>query len=543
MSFAAFDGTRRVPVATNEPVRSFAPNSPETKNLKLRLDRMAAEQVEIPIVIGGRRIHTGDIGTVTMPCDHHHVLATYHKATPALVHEAIAASAAASAEWSSWRWEDRAAVFLRAAELLTTTWRDTVLAATMLGQAKTVHQGEIDATCELIDFWRFNVQFAQDLYSEQPLSDHTMWNQLDYRPLEGFVYAVTPFNFTAIGGNLPGAPALMGNVVLWKPSATALLSSWYTMQLLEEAGLPPGVINFIPGDAAMISDIALAHRDLAGVHFTGSTAVFNSMWKTIGSNMGTYKSYPRIVGETGGKDFIVVHPSADPQAVAVGIVRGAFEYQGQKCSAASRAYVPKSMWPDVKARCVAMMAEMKQGDVRDFSNYVAAVIDRKAFNRLKGYLDDAKTSATIVAGGGYDDSKGWFIEPTIVETNDPKHRMLCEELFGPVITIHPYEDSAWRETLTLVDTTSPYALTGAIFSRDRGAVREAMSVLRQSAGNLYINDKPTGAVVGQQPFGGARGSGTNDKAGSKLNLMRWVSARTIKETFSSPLDWRYPFLG
>ena len=533
MSFAAFDGTRRVPVATNEPVRSFAPNSPETKNLKLRLDRMAAEQVEIPIVIGGRRIHTGDIGTVTMPCDHHHVLATYHKATPALVHEAIAASAAASAEWSSWRWEDRAAVFLRAAELLTTTWRDTVLAATMLGQAKTVHQGEIDATCELIDFWRFNVQFAQDLYSEQPLSDHTMWNQLDYRPLEGFVYAVTPFNFTAIGGNLPGAPALMGNVVLWKPSATALLSSWYTMQLLEEAGLPPGVINFIPGDAAMISDIALAHRDLAGVHFTGSTAVFNSMWKTIGSNMGTYKSYPRIVGETGGKDFIVVHPSADPQAVAVGIVRGAFEYQGQKCSAASRAYVPKSMWPDVKARCVAMMAEMKQGDVRDFSNYVAAVIDRKAFNRLKGYLDDAKTTATIVAGGGYDDSKGWFIEPTIVETNDPKHRMLCEELFGPVITIHPYEDSAWRETLTLVDTTSPYALTGAIFSRDRGAVREAMSMLRQSAGNLYINDKPTGAVVGQQPFGGARGSGTNDKAGSKLNLTRWVSARNIKETFNT----------
>jgi 1-pyrroline-5-carboxylate dehydrogenase len=434
-------------------------------------------------------------------------------------------------------------VFLRAAELLTTTWRDTVLAATMLGQAKTVHQGEIDATCELIDFWRFNVQFAQDLYSEQPLSDHSMWNQLDYRPLEGFVYAVTPFNFTAIGGNLPGAPALMGNVVLWKPSATALLSSWYTMQLLEEAGLPPGVINFIPGDAAMISDIALAHRDLAGVHFTGSTAVFNSMWKTIGSNMGTYKSYPRIVGETGGKDFIVVHPSADPQAVAVGIVRGAFEYQGQKCSAASRAYVPKSMWPDVKARCVAMMAEMKQGDVRDFSNFVAAVIDRKAFNRLKGYLDDAKTSATIVAGGGYDDSKGWFIEPTIVETDDPTHRMLCEELFGPVITIHPYDDHAWRETLTLVDTTSPYALTGAIFSRDRGAVREAMSVLRQSAGNLYINDKPTGAVVGQQPFGGARGSGTNDKAGSKLNLMRWVSARNIKETFSSPLDWRYPFLG
>ena len=543
MSFAAFDGTRRVPVAANEPVRSYAPSSAETKNLKLRLDRMAAEQVEIPIVIGGRRIYTGNLGTVTMPCDHQHVLATYHKATPELVHEAIAASAAAYAEWSSWRWEDRAAVFLRAAELLTTTWRDTINASTMLGQDKTVHQAEIDAACEMIDFWRFNVQFAQDLYAEQPLSDHSMWNQLDYRPLEGFVYAVTPFNFTAIGGNLPSAPAMMGNVVLWKPSATAILSSWYTMQLLEEAGLPPGVINFIPGDAAMISDIALAHCDLAGVHFTGSTSVFNSMWKTIGSNMGTYRSYPRIVGETGGKDFIVVHPSADPQAVAVGIVRGAFEYQGQKCSAASRAYVPKSMWPDVKERCIKMMAEMKQGDVRDFSNFVAAVIDKKAFNRLKGYLDDAKTSATIVAGGGYDDSKGWFIEPTIVETDDPTHRMLCEELFGPVITIHPYDDNAWRETLTLVDTTSPYALTGAIFSRDRGAVREAMSVLRQSAGNLYINDKPTGAVVGQQPFGGARGSGTNDKAGSKLNLMRWVSARNIKETFSSPLDWRYAFLG
>ncbi len=543
MSFAAFDGTRRVPPAVNEPVRAYAPGSAERASLQTRLEQMAAEVAEIPVVIGGRRIHTGHTGTVRMPCDHQHVLATYHKATPELVHEAIAAAAAARAEWASWRWEERAAVFLRAAELLTTTWRNTLLAATMLGQAKTVHQAEIDATCELIDFWRFNVQFAQELYAEQPLSDHTMWNQLDYRPLEGFVYAVTPFNFTAIGGNLPGAPALMGNVVLWKPSATALLSSWYTYLLLEEAGLPKGVINFIPGDAAMISDIALTHRDLAGVHFTGSTGVFNSMWETVGRNMGKYRSYPRIVGETGGKDFIVVHPSADPQAVAVGMVRGAFEYQGQKCSAASRAYVPASLWPTVKARCIAMMAEMKQGDTRDFSNFVAAVIDERAFDRLAGAIDDAKTNATIVAGGGYDKSTGWFIQPTIVETQDPNYRSLCDELFGPLLTVYVYDDAKWMETLALVDGTSPYALTGAVFSRDRQAVREAMTHLRNAAGNFYINDKPTGAVVGQQPFGGARGSGTNDKAGSKSNLMRWVSTRTIKETFSSPLDWKYPFLG
>ncbi len=543
MSSAAFDGTRRVPPAVNEPVRSYAPNSPERRSLQQRLAAMAAEQVEIPIVIGGRRIHTGDVGTVTMPCDHQHLLGTYHKATRANVEDAIAACTAAQVTWASWRWEDRAAVFLRAAELLTTTWRDTLLAATMLGQSKTVHQAEIDAACELIDFWRFNAQFAQELYGEQPQSDHTMWNQLDYRPLEGFVYAVTPFNFTAIAGNLPGAPALMGNTVLWKPGATAILSAWYIYLLLEEAGLPPGVINFVPGDAATISDVALNHRDLGGVHFTGSTGVFNSMWETIGRNMNNYRSYPRIVGETGGKDFIVVHPSADPQAVAVGIVRGAFEYQGQKCSAASRAYVPKSMWPDVKARCVAMMAEMKQGDVRDLGNFVGAVIDRKAFTRIKGYLDDAKQTATIVAGGECDDTTGWFVQPTIVETADPKHRMLCEEIFGPVITIHPYEDAAWSETLRVVDQTSPYALTGAVFSRDRAAVIEATTVLRQAAGNFYINDKPTGAVVGQQPFGGARGSGTNDKAGSKMNLMRWVSARNIKETFSSPLDWRYAFLG
>ena len=543
MSTAAFDGTRRVPPAVNEPVRTYAPNSPERASVQRRLEQMASEQVEIPIVIGGRRIKSGDCGKVTMPCDHGHVLATYHKASREHVQDAIKACMVAREEWANWRWEDRAAVFLRAAELLTTTWRDTLLAATMLGQAKTIHQAEIDATCELIDFWRYNAQFAQELYGEQPNSNNAMWNQLDYRALEGFVYAVTPFNFTAIGGNLPGAPALMGNTVLWKPGATALLSGWYIYLLLEEAGLPPGVINFIPGDPALISEVALNHRDLGGVHFTGSTGVFNSMWETIGKNMNNYRSYPRIVGETGGKDFIVVHPSADPQAVAVGIVRGAFEYQGQKCSAASRAYVPKSMWPDVKERCVAMMKEMKQGDVRDFSNFVAAVIDQKAFNRIKGYLDDAKVSAKIVAGGGYDDSKGWFVQPTIVETEDPKHRMLCEEIFGPVITIHPYEDSTWSELLRTVDATSPYALTGAVFARDRRAILEASHALRNAAGNFYINDKPTGAVVGQQPFGGARGSGTNDKAGSKMNLMRWVSVRTVKETFSPPLDWKYPFLG
>lgn len=542
MSFAAFDGTRRVPPARNEPVFSFAPGTPERKALKARIASMAKEQTEIPLVIGGKRILTGNTGKVTMPCDHHHVLGTYHKATPEHVHQAIAAAEAAHKEWSQWRWEDRAAVFLRAAELLTTTWRYDILAATMLGQAKTAHQAEIDATCELIDFWRFNAQFAQELYDEQPLSDHTMWNQLDYRPLEGFVFAVTPFNFTSIAGNLPTAPALMGNTVVWKPASSAMLSAWYLMQLLEEAGLPPGVINFVAGDAAAISDVVLTHKDLAGVHFTGSTAVFNSMWETIGRNMGVYRSYPRIVGETGGKDFIVAHSSADPQALAVAMVRGAFEYQGQKCSAASRAYIPKSLWPDVRDRCVSMMKDMKQGDTTDFSNFIGAVIDEKAFRRIARYLDDAKKTETIVAGGGYDDSKGWYIEPTIVQVKNGGHVLLCEELFGPVLTVYVYDDDKFAETLELVNSTSPYALTGAVFSRDRNAVRLASGVLRQSAGNFYINDKPTGAVVGQQPFGGARGSGTNDKAGSKLNLMRWVSARNVKETFSPPLDWKYPFL-
>ncbi len=543
MSFAAFDGTRRVPPAVNEPIRSYAPGSPEKAAIKARLASMANECPEIPVVVGGKRIHTGDMGQATNPCAHKEVLATYHKARAEDVTAAIKASADVATDWANTRWEDRAAVFLRAAELLATTHRDTLNASTMLGQSKTVFQAEIDAACEMIDFWRFNVGFAQDLYREQPISNSTNWNQLDYRPLEGFVYAVTPFNFTAIGGNLPTAPALMGNTVLWKPAASAMLSAWYTMQLLEAAGLPPGVINFLPGDPVMISELALTNPALAGVHFTGSTGVFNSMWETVGKNMGRYRSYPRIVGETGGKDFIIAHASADPQVVAVAMVRGAFEYQGQKCSAASRAYIPKSIWPEVRDRAVAMMGEMSMGDVRDFRHFTGAVIDEKSFTRNEKYLALAKSSAKVLAGGNADRSTGWFVENTLVEATDPSHTLMCEEIFGPILTCHVYDDSKWEETLKLVDTTSPYALTGAILSQDRTKLHEAATVLRQSAGNLYLNDKPTGAVVGQQPFGGARGSGTNDKAGSKLNLVRWVSARNIKETFSPPTDWRYPFLG
>ncbi len=542
-ALAAFNGTRRVPPPVNEPVRGYAPGSPERASLKARLAAMAAERIEIPLVIGGTEIRTGETGHAVMPHDHRHILADWHKATPDHVQQAIAAARAAHAEWANWAWEDRAAVFLRAAELLATTWRDTANAATMLNQSKTVFQAEIDAAAELIDFWRFNPHYAQELYDEQPLSNHTMWNQLDYRPLEGFVYAVTPFNFSSIAGNLPTSPALMGNTVVWKPASSAMLSAHYILKVLEAAGLPPGVINLVGGDAAMISDIALAHPDLAGVHFTGSTGVFNRMWETIGASMSRYRSYPRIVGETGGKDFILAHPSADPQALAVAIVRGAFEYQGQKCSAASRVYVPRSLWPDVRDRVVGMMREMQMGDIRDFRNFVGAVIDQKAFRKIGEYIADAKRNAKIIAGGQTDDSVGYFIAPTLVETTDPGYRLLCEEIFGPVLTAYVYDDAKWGETLHAIDETSPYALTGAVFATDRRGVREAMATLRNAAGNFYVNDKPTGAVVGQQPFGGARGSGTNDKAGSKLNLVRWVSARAIKETFSPPLDYRYPFMG
>jgi 1-pyrroline-5-carboxylate dehydrogenase len=539
---AGFSGTRRVPPPVNEPVKSYAPGSAERAALKARLASMAKERVDIPIVVGGREVRTGDLAQSVMPHDHKHVLADYHRATPEIVQQAIAAAKKAGADWANWAWEDRAAVFLRAAELLTTTWRQTLNAATMLGQSKTAFQAEIDAACELIDFWRFNPAYAQELYDEQPLSNNTMWNQLDYRPLEGFVYAVTPFNFTSIAGNLPTAPALMGNTVLWKPAASAMLSAHYIMKLLEAAGLPPGVINLVPGDAAAISNVALSHRDLAGVHFTGSTGVFNTMWQTIGSDMSRYGTYPRIVGETGGKDFIVAHASADAQALAVAIARGGFEYQGQKCSAASRVYVPRSLWPDVRDRVVAMVNEMKIGDPTDFRNFMGAVIDERAFTKISSYLDDAKQNAKVIAGGKAEGKEGYFIHPTLIETADPGYRLLCEEIFGPVVTVHVYDDSKWSETLRIVDTTSPYALTGAVFATDRRYVREAMMGLRNAAGNFYVNDKPTGAVVGQQPFGGARGSGTNDKAGSKLNLVRWVSARAIKETFSPPTDWRYPFM-
>ena len=537
-----FAGRRRVPRPENDPNLSYAPGTPARAELKNRLKQMAAETIDIPLIIGGREVRTGTTERSVMPHKHAHVLANFHKATPEHVRQAADAAVTARAEWSSWSFDDRAAVFLRAAELLTTTWRSTIVAATMLGQSKTAFQAEIDAASELVDFWRFNVAFAQELLSEQPDSTHSVWNQMEYRPLEGFVYAVSPFNFTAIGGNLAGAPALMGNTVVWKPASSAMLSAYYVMRLLETAGLPPGVINFLPGDAKQITDTLLEHPELGGIHFTGSTAVFNSMWQRVGQNLGKYGGYPRLVGETGGKDFIVVHPSAGPQEVAVAAVRGAFEFQGQKCSAASRMYVPKSRWNDIRDRMVGMMKEIKVGDVRDFRNFMGAVIDKKAFDKISSYIDDAKKNAKVIQGGGCKGDEGYFIEPTLIETTDPSYRLMCEEIFGPVLTVYAYEDAKWSEMLDLVDRTSPYALTGAVFARDRAAVIEAMSALRNAAGNFYINDKPTGAVVGQQPFGGARASGTNDKAGSKMNLMRWVSARTIKETFAPPTDYKYPFM-
>ena len=539
---AAFAGVRRVPQPVNEPNKTYAPGTPERAELKARLKSMAAEKIDIPLIIGGREIRTGHMHKTVMPHSHGHVLAEYHTAGPEHIQQAIAASNAARRDWAAWPWEERAAVLLRAAELLATSWRATMNAATMLGQSKTVFQAEIDGACEMIDFWRFNAYFAQELYHEQPFSGPGVWNSMEYRNLEGFIYAVSPFNFTAIGGNLTTAPALMGNTIIWKPSHAAMLSSYYTYKVLEAAGLPPGVINFLPGDAASITNALLESADFGGIHFTGSTAVFNSMWKTVGQNMDRYRSYPRLVGETGGKDFIVAHPSADPQELAVAIARGGYEYQGQKCSAASRVYVPQSMWNDVRDRTIAIMKEFKQGDVRDFRNFVSAVIDEKAFKKISGYLDDAKKNAKVLQGGGAKGTDGYYIEPTLIQTTDPGYRLLCEEIFGPVVTAYVYPDGQWEETLDTVDKTSPYALTGSIFARDRVAIRQAMSALRNAAGNFYINDKPTGAVVGQQPFGGARGSGTNDKAGSKLNLVRWASARTVKETLAPARDYKYPFM-
>jgi 1-pyrroline-5-carboxylate dehydrogenase len=538
----AFNAIRSVPAPVNEPVRAYAPGSPERQELKARLRAMAQERIEIPLIIGGKEVRTGNLARAVMPHEHGHVLAEWHRGSKEHALQAIEAAANARREWANWAWEDRAAVLLKAAELLATSWRATVNAATMLGQSKTAFQAEIDSACELIDFWRFNPYYAQQLYAEQPISDRGVWNQLDYRPLEGFVYAISPFNFTAIGGNLTTAPALMGNTIVWKPASTAVLSSYYVMKLLEEAGLPPGVINFVPGDPTGITDAVLTHPEFAGVHFTGSTEVFNSMWKTIGANVGRYKGYPRIVGETGGKDFIVAHASADPAALAVAVVRGSYEYQGQKCSAASRVYVPQSLWKDVRDRMAAMLGEIKMGDVQDFRNFMGAVIDKKAFEKISSYIGDARTNARVVKGGGARDDQGYFIEPTLVETDDPGHRLLREEIFGPVVTAYVYPDDKWDDTLSLVDRTSPYALTGAVFAQDRRATREAAVALRNAAGNFYVNDKPTGAVVGQQPFGGARASGTNDKAGSKLNLVRWVSARSVKENFAPPRDYRYPFM-
>jgi 1-pyrroline-5-carboxylate dehydrogenase len=541
-SSSVFDGHRRVPPPVNEPIRHYAPGSPERATLKATLSTMAGEKIDMPLIIGGKEVRTGSTGKSVMPHDHAHVLGEYHKATEKNVLEAIEAAAAARREWSGWSFDDRAAVFLKAAELLTTTWRDTINASTMLGQSKTAFQAEIDSACEIIDFWRFNVHYGQELLDEQPRSDHTMWNQLEYRGLEGFVYAVTPFNFTSIAANLPTAPALMGNTVVWKPASSSMLSAYHLMKLYEAAGMPPGVINFVAGDAATISKVLLSHRDLAGVHFTGSTPVFNDMWKTIGASMGTYHSYPRIVGETGGKDFLVAHPSADAEALAVAIVRGGYEFQGQKCSAVSRVYIPKSLWKSVSDRMVAMIDAIKMGDIQDFRNFMGAVIDKRAFDKISEYIEYAKAKAKVIAGGHADGARGYFIGPTLVETDEPANRLLCEEIFGPVVTAYVYDDARWEDTLKLVDTTSPYALTGGVFAQDRRAIIQATSALRYAAGNFYINDKPTGAVVGQQPFGGGRASGTNDKAGSKLNLVRWVSARTIKENFNPPHDHRYPFM-
>src|SRR3954463_25998 len=536
-------GIFRPPSPRNEPVLGYEAGSPERAEVQARLAAMAKEPIEIPVVIGGEEIRTGDTFDAVMPHDKERVLAHVHKAGTAEVERAIAASAEAWEDWHRLPWEERAAVFLRAAELLSGPWRSTLVAATMLNQSKTVHQAEIDAACETIDFWRFNVQFMTRIYEEQPISSPGIWNRMEYRPLEGFVFAISPFNFTAIGANLVSSPALIGDVVLWKPASTAALSSYWTLKLLEEAGLPPGVVHFLPGSGAAIGDPVLASNHLAGIHFTGSTQVFHSIWKTVGENIDRYRNYPRIVGETGGKDFIVAHPSADVDAVAAAILRGSFEYQGQKCSAASRVYAPSNLWPELRERLVEEVGTIKMGDVTDFSNFMGAVIDGKSFARQKEAIDYARSNdAEVLVGGGTDDSEGFFVEPTVIQTKDPRDRLMQEEFFGPIVTTYVYPENEWEQTLELVDETAPYGLTGAIFSQDRAAIDEAQEALRYAAGNFYVNDKPTGAVVGQQPFGGSRASGTNDKAGSMWNLIRWVSPRTIKETFVPPRDYRYPFL-
>jgi 1-pyrroline-5-carboxylate dehydrogenase len=534
----------RPPPAVNEPIHDYEPGSPARSRLQLRVEQMRNERIEIPLVIGGKDVTTGDLKQAVMPHDKEHVLADVHQGTAEHVQQAVDAAAKAWADWSRWPWEERATVLLRAAELLAGPWRDTLNAATMLGQSKTAHQAEIDAACESIDFMRFNVEFMTRIYEEQPISSPGLWNRMEYRPLEGFVFAVSPFNFTAIAANLTSSPALMGNTIVWKPAGTAMLSAYYLMRLFQEAGLPDGVINLVYGAGATIGDAAIASPHLAGIHFTGSTPVFNGMWRTVASNMEHYCNYPRIVGETGGKDFIVAHPSADVDALATAIVRGSFEYQGQKCSASSRVYAPSNLWPALKERLQEQIATIKVGDVSDFGNYMGAVIDGSSFKTQAAAIEEAKSNGQteIVAGGGYDDSRGYFVDPTVIETRDPDFRTMREELFGPVVTTYVYDEKRWDDTLDLVDRTAPYGLTGAVFSADRAAAAHAKDKLRYAAGNFYVNDKPTGAVVGQQPFGGARASGTNDKAGSMWNLIRWVSPRSIKETFTPPHDYRYPFM-
>lgn len=538
-------GFFHVPKAVNEPVKSYAPNSPEKAAVLAAYKKMWNETIDVPLYIGSEEVRTNNTKTMSAPHDHQHIVGKYHLAEKSHVDNAIAAALEARKEWSQMPWEHRASIFLKAAELIAGPYRARINAATMIAQSKNIFQAEIDASCELIDFLRYNVEFMTQIYNDQPTSNSDVWNKVEYRPLEGFIYAITPFNFTAIAANLPASAALMGNTVVWKPSDSQVFSAKIIIDVFKEAGVPDGVINVVFGDPVMISDTIFDHPDFAGVHYTGSTYVFKEIFKKIGNNIHTYKTYPRIVGETGGKDFIVAHPSANVKQVVTGIVRGAFEFQGQKCSAASRAYIPQSMWSAVKEQLIADVKSMKMGSPEDFSNFITAVIHEGSFDKLASYIDQAKkdSDAEILVGGNYDKSKGYFIEPTVIVTTNPKYTTMETELFGPVITIYVYEDAKWAETLKLVDETSEYALTGAIFSQDRYAIVEVTKALQNAAGNFYINDKPTGAVVGMQPFGGARASGTNDKAGSMQNLLRWVSPRTIKETFVTPEDYRYPFLG
>ena len=537
-------GIYKVPVAVNEPVKSYAPGSQERKELQAMLKELRKNELDIPMYIGGREVRSDNRSRIAPPHDHKHTLGHFHKSDKAHVNQAIDAALAARSAWSALGWEHRASIFLKAAELIAGPYRAKLNAATMLGQSKNAYQAEIDSACEIIDFLRFNVQFMSEIYSEQPQSSPGMWNRTEWRPLEGFVYALTPFNFTAIAGNLPSSCAMMGNVVVWKPSNTQVYSANVLMEIFMKAGVPPGVINLIYPSGPDAAEVIFSHRDFAGIHFTGSTEVFRSIWQSIGSNISKYRSYPRIVGETGGKDFVLAHPTADPTVVAVALSRGAFEYQGQKCSAASRAYVPAGIWEQVKTRMQADLKTMKMGGTEDFGNFINAVIDEKSFDKLAAYIDKAKDDpgVEIVAGGTYNKSKGYFIDPTVLVVKDPQYVTMCEELFGPVLTVYVYNDNEFEKVLETVDSTSIYALTGSVISSDRYAIARATERLSNAAGNFYINDKPTGAVVGQQPFGGARGSGTNDKAGSKINLLRWVSPRTIKETFVPPVDYKYPFL-